>query len=74
MVDFSASPLMDRENLLRLLDSYRRSLDLLKRQRRLYIGDIPPQVNRDISTLENRIQELRRQLEAYEWPPSLSLT
>lgn len=64
MVDFSASPLMDRENLLRLLDSYRRSLDLLKRQRRLYIGDIPPQVNRDISTLENRIQELRRQLEA----------
>lgn len=51
------------DRLFSQLESYRRLLELLKRQRQLYIGDIPPQVNRDIETLEERIKEIHLQLD-----------
>lgn len=63
MLDSNTPSVLDKDKLHRQLDSYRRSLDLLEQQRQLYIGEVPPQVNRDILTLQDRIEHLRLQLE-----------
>ncbi len=49
-------------SLQRRLNSYGSSLGIMERQRRLYIGVVPPQVDRDIETMRGRIAELRSEL------------